>query len=84
MVHVTDRRAAKPFETGMRLFDCIKNTHAEFSFLPPYKEGAHAFVDLLLGTDAFRRDDFELETFLLEQREKAASYEQKIKPYYLY
>lgn len=84
MVHVTDRRAAKPFETGMRLFDCIKNTHAEFSFLAPYKEGAHAFVDLLLGTDAFRKDDFELETFLKEQREKVAAYEKKIKPYYLY
>lgn len=83
-VHVTDRRAFLPFETGMRLFDCIKKTHADFSFRAPYQEGGHAFIDLLLGTDAFRKDGFELEAFLQQQRRNVAAYGERIKPYYMY
>lgn len=83
-VHVTDRRAFRPFETGMRLLDTVKAMHADFSFLPPWKEGAPAFIDLLLGTDAFRREDFVLDSFLKEQETKIRVYEEKIKPYYLY
>ena len=40
-VHITDRRAFKPFETGLRLLWEIRQTHEEFAFLPPWKEGQH-------------------------------------------
>jgi uncharacterized protein YbbC (DUF1343 family) len=83
-VHITDRRAFKPFETGVRLLLAIKDSHKEFAFLPPWKEGSPAFIDLLLGTDALRREDFDLEVFLKEQQAKVQAFENAVKPYLLY
>ena len=83
-VHITDRRAFKPFETGLRLLLAIKDSHKEFAFLPPWKEGSPAFIDLLLGTDALRREDFDLEVFLKEQQAKVQAFENAVKPYLLY
>ena len=83
-VHITNRRAFKPFETGLRLLWEIRQTHEEFAFLPPWKEGSPAFVDLLLGTDALRREDFEPERFLKEQEDKVKAFENAVKPYLLY
>ena len=83
-VHITDRRAFKPFETGLRLLWEIRQTHEEFAFLPPWKEGSPAFIDLLLGTDALRREDFEPESFLKEQEDKVKAFENAVKPYLLY
>lgn len=83
-VHITDRRAFRPFETGLRLLWEIKQTHSDFAFLLPWKEGEPAFIDLLLGTDALRKKDFEIEPFLQAQSEKITAYEQRVKPYLLY
>ncbi len=83
-VHITDRRAFCPFEMGLRLLWEIKRTHPDFAFLPPGREDAPAFIDLLLGTDALRKKDFDIETFLRIQTQKVAAYEQAIRPYYLY
>ena len=83
-VHITDRRAFRPFETGLRLLWEIKRTHTEFAFLPPWKEGHPAFIDLLLGTDALRREDFQIETFLQAMAEKITAYKQAVQPYFLY
>lgn len=83
-VHITDRRAFRPFETGLHLLLAIKNNHEEFAFLPPWKEGAPAFIDLLLGTDALRKEDFRLEAFLTEQENKIKAFEKEVKPYLLY
>lgn len=82
--HITDRRAFLPFETALRTFDLIRRTHAEFAFLPPLKENGRPFIDLLLGTDAFRDEQFDADVFLKQQRAKLADYEKNIRPYYQY
>ena len=82
--HITDRRAFRPFETTLRTYDLIRKTHAEFAFLPPLKENGKPFIDLLLGTDAFRDERFDADEFLKEQEKKLAAYESSIRPYYQY
>lgn len=82
--HITDRRAFRPFETALRTYDLIRKTHAEFAFLPPLKENGKPFIDLLLGTDAFRDERFDADEFLKEQEKKLAAYESSIRPYYQY
>lgn len=82
--HITDRRAFLPFETAIRTFDLIRKTHPEFRFLPPLKENGRPFVDLLLGTDAFRDESFDADEFLKEQEKALALYAAKIEGYYRY
>lgn len=81
---MTDPRTFLPFETALKAFELIRRTHKEFKFLPPYKENAPYFVDLLLGSDEWRRDDFDIEIFLKKQNERLKLYEKEIKKYYLY
>lgn len=81
---MTDPRIFAPFETALRLFEHIRQTHREFNFLPPHTKGAPCFVDLLLGSDKWRKPDFDIDAFLNEQNEKLRTYENAIKDYYLY
>lgn len=82
--HITDRHTFRPFETALRTYDLIRKTHTEFSFLPPLKENGKPFIDLLLGTDAFRDENFDPDGFLKEQAKRLAEYEASITPYYQY
>lgn len=83
-LHVTDRYAFKPFETAMRMFEYIRKTHSEFEFILPKNPSNPAFVDLLLGTDEWRTDDFDIDAFLYRQNEKISEYNEKTKEFYLY
>lgn len=83
-LHVTDRYAFKPFETAMRMFEYIRKTHSEFELILPKNPSNPAFVDLLLGTDEWRTDDFDIDAFLYRQNEKISEYNEKIKEFYLY
>ncbi len=83
-MHVTDKQAFKPFESGLRLLELIRKTHKDFEFLPPYTEGKPYFIDLLLGSDEIRKENFDINAFLSVQNEKLKKYEANIKKYYLY
>ncbi len=83
-LEMTDPREFLPFETALRLFELIRRTHSEFEFLPPHNENSPYFIDLLLGSNDWRRNDFDIECFLKEQNEKVKAYESEIKKYYLY
>lgn len=82
-LHVIDRRAFRPFETGLRLLEEIRRTHDDFAFRPPREDGI-AFADLLLGSDAWRRDGFSVDRFLADQRQALDEYAARIKAFYLY
>lgn len=83
-IHITDRKSFDPFESGLRLLDTIRNTHKEFEFLTPFSKGSHYFIDLLLGSDELRRDNFDIERFLNEQNERLEVYKKQIEKFYLY
>ena len=80
----TNAREFRPFESALYLFELIRKAHPEFKFLPPHKEGTPYFIDLLLGCDDWRRNDFDIYAFLQKQNEKLKEYEAEIKEYYLY
>ena len=80
MLHVTDRRAFRPFETGLRALDLIRRTHDELEFI---QTGDGSFyLDRLLGTDAFRKEPFDIDAFLKEQAEKVGKFDAS--RYFLY
>lgn len=83
-IHVTNRDAFEPFKLGVVLLDSIRRLHTEFEFLPPLKENGRPFIDLLLGTDAIRQENFDPVAFFKEQEEKCKAYQASIKPYLLY
>ena len=83
-LHITDRRSFNPFESGMRLLDLIRKTHKEFEFIAPYSPNASYFIDLLLGSDELRNQNFDVDKFSKKQNEKLKEYQQKVERYYLY
>ena len=83
-LHITDRRSFNPFESGLRLLDLIRKTHKEFEFIAPYSPNASYFIDLLLGSDELRNQNFDVDKFSKKQNEKLKEYQQKVERYYLY
>lgn len=82
-IHITDREAFQPFATAMGMIQHIRHTHEEFSF-PLRKDGRGYQIDLLLGTDAMRGDDFALESFMEAERAKIDEFLPSVRPYYIY
>ncbi|MEG0692238.1 MAG: DUF1343 domain-containing protein [Oscillospiraceae bacterium] len=83
-LHITDKNVFEPFKLGVRLLDIIRKTHSEFEFIKPLKEGGKPFIDLLLGTDEIRSNQFDPETFFAANEVALKAYQEKIKKYYLY
>ena len=83
-LHITDRNRFLPFETGLRLLDTIRRTHSEFEFIAPYSKNANYFIDLLLGSDELRSEDFDIERFLRSQNEKLVRYREAVEKFYIY
>ncbi len=81
--HITDKRKFKPFESALRMFEFIRKTHCEFSFLPENEKGI-AFADLLFGSKEWRDNQFDVDSFLESQKTQIHEYKESIKDYYLY
>lgn len=82
-LHITDREAFQAFRTTVLLIQHIRNTHEEFEFLLRRDNNRYQ-MDLLLGKDTFRREDFDPETFLADEQAKIAEFLPKLEPYYMY
>ena len=76
-IHVTDPDLFEPFTLGIFMLDYIRKTHSELKF-------REAFLNLLLGTDAFLRDDFNAESFIEEQKSAHKSFLEQTKQYFIY
>ncbi len=83
-LHITNRDKFEPFKLAVRMLDTIRKTHPEFEFIKPLKEGGKPFIDLLLGTDEIRRDDFDAEKFMIANEAKLKQYQKEISKFYLY
>ena len=81
-IHVTDPDSFEPFAFGVLMLDYIRKTHSELKIRDAQSE--KAFINLLLGTDAFLRENFDAERFVEEQRESAKVFESQIKRYFIY
>ena len=82
-IHITDRETFQSFRTALVLIHHIRHTHEEFEFRFR-KDGIAYQMDLLLGQDTMRREDFEPESFIAAEREKIDAFLPQLKPYYIY
>lgn len=88
-VHITDRERFDSFTLGLRMVDYIRRTHSEFCFrgesaLVPRDSEEKMFIDLLLGSDEFRRADLSAEELIARHEDKVADFKKRSERYYLY
>ena len=81
-IHITDPDAFEPFKLGLLMLDYIRKTHSELTIRDVDKD--NAFINLLLGTDAFLRDDFDAERFIEAQEQPLKDFRKQIKQYFIY
>jgi len=82
--HVTDARALRPLETGVRLMYEMKRRYEAFEFLPPYRENGRPFIDLLGGDNSYRDEAVDEEALLERFREESRAFAERKKAYHLY
>ena len=75
-IHITDREAFSPFALGIRVLDTIRKTHKEFEITPD--------IVKLIGTDEILKPDFNADTFIKQEEEKTAKWQEYSKKWYLY
>lgn len=88
-IHITDRSKFKPFTLGIEIADFIRRTHEEFRFrgeesLGGTAEGEKLFIDLLLGSDEFRQNGFDSQSFIEKHLEGLKKFNEKKEKYLLY
>ena len=76
-LHIHDREAYRPFETGLRLFCALRSLH-------PEENQTRSFITNLLGTDDVLRPDFDADAYIAREGEKVAAWQEMTKAYYLY
>lgn len=75
-LHITDRNAFRPFETGLRILDAIKCIHKEF-------EINHGIRYLLGNADIFS-DSFDVDLFIEKHQSKTEEWQKYSKKWYIY
>lgn len=83
-LHVLDRRALQPLETGVQLLYAIKRNYEQFSFLPPVKENSRPFIDLLGGDSIYRAEPVDVPAMLEQFREESREFASMKRQYHLY
>ncbi|MFB9279080.1 exo-beta-N-acetylmuramidase NamZ domain-containing protein [Cohnella cellulosilytica] len=82
-LHVTDFRALRPLETGVRLMYELRRRYGQFEFLPPVRENGRPFIDLL-GGDRSYREEMDEEALLERFREESRAFSKRKQAYHLY
>jgi uncharacterized protein YbbC (DUF1343 family) len=83
-VHITDPRAVRPVETGVKLLFTIQRNYEAFHFLPPARPGAKPFIDLLGGDKVYRDEDIDVSALLEQFREEAREFAKMKAEFHLY
>jgi uncharacterized protein YbbC (DUF1343 family) len=88
-IHITDRDRFDPFSLGLYLVEYIRNTHPEFSFrgesaLTAEAKDQKLFIDLLLGTDEFRKGSLSADQLISTHAQKVATFKKNSEKYWLY
>lgn len=57
---ITDKNLFEPVITGFILLTLIKNHHNEFKFLSSFTKSEHLFIDLLVGNNFLREENYSI------------------------
>lgn len=82
-LHVTDRGAFRPFETGLRILAFIREACPEFELLPPDQNGVY-FIDRLFGDSFFSSGGTDIGRYLAEQEIRLNEYRESVKDSLIY
>lgn len=84
-IHVTDRKAIRPVELGIRLFDRLQMLCGEtMQILPPPKQGGRPFLSLLCGSDMLLQPDWDREAVLGAMEADSKEFMHRKQEYHLY
>ncbi|ERI93103.1 hypothetical protein HMPREF1982_01924 [Clostridiales bacterium oral taxon 876 str. F0540] len=84
-IHVKDKRKVKPIKIGINLlYEIMDMNKDKFEWLPPFKEGANYFIDLLTGTDEVRNRKFEADVFIEKWERESKDFKRIKEKYHLY
>lgn len=80
-IHITDRYAFCPVETGIHLLSSFRDCYpGEFAFLPPYEEGGRNMIELLFGSGKILEEGMQAEELISGfHRDSSAFYKRKSK-----
>ena len=82
-LHITDKKTFRSFLTGLELIQQIRSTHEEFEF--HYRPNLEVYsMDILLGKDTARREDFDPKRFVEEEQAAIREFMPRLRPYYIY
>lgn len=81
-IHISDPDLFEPFSLGVHILDYLRRTHSELQIRDAQSE--RAFLNLLLGTDDFMRNNFNAEEFLERKKRELLAFESVVRSYYLY
>ena len=84
-VHITDYKAVKPLEVGMRLlYEIMDSNRSEFQWVPPNREKGSYFVDLLAGGEDVRLRTYEADGLIEKWRGESSLFKACKEQYHLY
>ena len=81
-IYITDPDSFDPFSLGLFALDYIRKTHDGLKMRDPQSE--KAFINLLLGTDAFMKDNFDAYKFIEDHKKKLVNFRNKTEKYLIY
>ena len=83
-IYITDIQTLKPLEIGVTLLCTIRDLYESFAFLPPVKEGARPFIDLLGGDSIYRAEHIQAGQLLEQFAEESRQFAEMKQQYHLY
>ncbi|MFP4478043.1 MAG: exo-beta-N-acetylmuramidase NamZ domain-containing protein [Candidatus Izemoplasmatales bacterium] len=61
---ITNKGTFQPVITGFILLNLIRNHHDQFEFLPSFSKDGHPFLDLLVGEDFLRKNQYTIDELI--------------------
>lgn len=83
-VVVTNDFSFQPVKVGYLLLDYIRETHKEFDYIPPFREGGHPFIDLLTGNNMLRENQLPVRELLMNMHMDTEVFSDLKRRYHLY
>jgi len=83
-VHLTDPRAANPFEAGLLLLETIREMHGDVLEWRGIEDAQYKTIDKLLGTDDYRLGRLDAAALIDVHRERILAWQEQSRRYHLY
>ena len=84
-LHVVDDYLLRPVEMGVKLLDLLRTLYpAEFSLLPPVREGGRPFLSLLAGHRDFENPNWNAQDILRRYAWESETFRWRKAPYEIY